>query len=66
MDFVIESGVLKKYNGNENEVIIPDNVIEISEGCFENSTITKVVFPDTLEKIGIGAFLKCKRLFSNL
>lgn len=30
-DFIIENGILKKYIGNSNIVVIPDEVISIGE-----------------------------------
>ncbi|MBE5966267.1 MAG: LysM peptidoglycan-binding domain-containing protein [Lachnospiraceae bacterium] len=68
-DFVIEDGVLKKYKGSAKEVIIPDGVIEIgggeaaaNNGLNYNDTITSVVIPDTVTKIGVNAFYMCTSL----
>ncbi len=36
-DFVIENGVLWNYNGDDTDVVIPDDVIEVAETAFENS-----------------------------
>ena len=30
-DFVIENGVLKKYTGNDGDVVIPDSVTSIGD-----------------------------------
>lgn len=45
-DFVIENGVLKKYSGSDEEVVIPDNVTAIGKEAFKNCRrIRKVVIP---------------------
>ena len=62
-DFVIEDGVLKKYQGNEPVVIIPDTVKEIGYGAFkENKTVLKVVMPDSVEKMDNAVFNGCENL----
>lgn len=48
--------------GREGKIVIPDGVVEIAPGAFSNSCIQKVVFPDSLRKIGMSAFAFCKRL----
>ena len=59
-DFVIRGGVLEEYRGNNPEVYIPDNVIEIKKRVFEGcSGITKIVIPDSVKIIGFEAFLNC-------
>ena len=52
-DFQIDHlGTLIKYNGRATEVIIPDNVLNIALGAFEdNLFIRSVVIPDTVLKI---------------
>lgn len=37
-DYVIENGILKKYVGDDLNVIIPENVTKISSFAFENSS----------------------------
>lgn len=62
-DFVIEDGVLKKYQGNEPVVIIPDTVKEIGHGAFKgNKTVLKVVMPDSVEKMDNAVFNGCENL----
>lgn len=62
-DFVIEDGVLEKYQGNEPVVIIPDTVKEIGYGAFnENKTVLKVVMPDSVEKMDKAVFNGCENL----
>lgn len=50
-DFVIEGGVLKEYHGASVDVIIPDGVIAIDGGVFENTMITSVTLPLTLKEL---------------
>ena len=74
-DFVIENGVLVKYNGRGGDVVVPDGVIEIGYvvkknglqwlyiGAFENCTsLTSVTLPDSVEKIQPLAFRGCTAL----
>ena len=62
-DFVIEDGVLKKYQGNEPVVIIPDTVKEIGYGAFQkNKTVLKVIMPDSVEKMENAVFSECENL----
>lgn len=71
-DFVIEDGVLIKYNGPGGAVAIPDNVTEIADGAFAEpasfdghlSTLTEVTIPDSVTAIGESAFRNCARLTS--
>lgn len=59
---------IKKYKGEEKELVVPCEingmpVTEIGEAAFGgNKTIESIVLPDTLEKIGRGAFLFCVNL----
>ena len=50
-DFVIEGGVLKKYQGESLTPVVPEGVVAIEGGAFENSTITKVTLPSTLKEL---------------
>ncbi len=52
-EFVIENGVLKAYNGEGGEVVIPDGVTSIGAYVFNgDSRITKLVLPEGLKSIG--------------
>ena len=42
-DFVIVDGVLKQYNGNAAEIVIPDGVTAIEKDVFAKCTGTKSV-----------------------
>ena len=61
-DFEITGGGLKKYNGEEIDVIVPDNVLKIGEGAFENLSIRSVEFPKGLREIDRFAFRNCHHL----
>ncbi len=63
-DFVIEAGVLKEYHGESSNIIIPNNVTEIGDKCFEGLNITSVIIPNSVSKIGFSAFSDCKKLKS--
>ncbi len=59
-DFIIRGGVLEEYRGNNPEVYIPDNVVEIKKRAFAGcSGITKIFIPDCVKTIGFEAFLNC-------
>ncbi len=61
--FEIENGVLIGYSGQEKDVVIPDTVVEIGMGAFEQRTdIMSVVIPEGVRKIGERAFSGCKYL----
>ncbi len=61
-DYQIEGGILKKYSGESTEIVIPDNVTEISDEVFEGMAITSAYMPDSVEKIGRGCFANCNKL----
>ena len=64
-DFVIEYGVLKKYNGSEQIVKIPDSVSSIGDFAFSGCTgLTSVKIPNSVTSIGKGVFWDCKGLTS--
>lgn len=65
--FIIET-ILKKYNGNESVVVIPQEVTEIGEKAFydlmedKHQNLTTVIFPENLRHIGAYAFARCTAL----
>lgn len=61
-DFVIEAGVLKEYHGESVDVVVPNNVFEISETAFSSKPIRSIVIPESVETIGYNAFEGCSRL----
>ena len=64
-DFEINAGKLVKYNGNDEDVVIPDNVTEIGDAAFNHKECLKTVkIPEGVTVIGMGAFADCKNLTS--
>ena len=64
-NFEIQDNVLVKYTGDDEEVIIPDGIIEIGSDAFcdyGQSKIQKVICPSSLKEIGSFAFAYCKAL----
>ena len=62
-DFVIVDGILKRYNGTGEDVVIPDNVKEIGNATFYNCTsLTNITIPDSVTSIGGWAFVGCTSL----
>lgn len=62
-NFIIDNGILKKYVGSEEKVIIPDSVIKIGERAFENSSVKEVSFSGkNLRSIEGYAFNLCQEL----
>lgn len=62
-EFVVEDGVLKKYNGKGGEVVIPDDVSVIAENVFYgNKTITKLILSEGVTEISKNAFAFCSEL----
>lgn len=72
-DFVISGGVLTEYRGASTEVVIPEGVVAIEGGVFQDSAITKVTLPSSLRElrstyigtfsgVSIGPFYNCKYL----
>lgn len=63
-DFVIRGGVLEKYNGESENVVIPDNVVKIGHRVFSDLPITSVKIPDSVKEICDCAFQGCGYLIS--
>lgn len=62
-DFVIEVGVLTKYNGPGGDVAIPDGVTSIGDKAFYScESLTSVTIPDSVTSIGEYAFAYCNSL----
>lgn len=52
-DFVIEGGVLKKYQGEAINVKIPENVIKIEQTAFDGQMIKSLSIPEGVEELEI-------------
>lgn len=62
-EFVIENGMLVKYLGDSNSVVIPGGVTKIGNDVFcANKTVESVVIPDGVTEIGDRAFCYCESL----
>lgn len=62
-DFVIENGVLTKYSGKSNLVVIPTHVMEIGVEAFAGKKkIEEITVPGAVTKIGYNAFKGCSAL----
>lgn len=59
-DFLIDGCVLLRGCGED--VVVPDGIEEIAPFAFSDSSVTSVVLPNTVVKIGRGAFDYCRRL----
>lgn len=58
--YEIENGILTKYFGTEEDVVIDEDIIEIGEGAFEDSMIVSVTINSSvLKKIEKKAFMNC-------
>lgn len=63
--FIIEGSVLKKYEGNQQEIIIPEGIEEVADFAFYGcNDLQKISFPNTVTIIGNFAFYNCANLQS--
>ncbi len=63
--FEIKKGVLIKYLGVDDHVLVPDEVTAIGDGAFKNKkTIISITLPENITHIGHYAFSGCKKLTS--
>ena len=62
-DWLIESGYLRKYYGNDTHVVIPNTVLNIQPEAFMAcETLEIVEIPNTVSVIAGGAFFDCINL----
>ena len=45
-------------------IILPQNLTKIGEGCFDGASIKQITIPDTVTEIGNRAFFACRQLES--
>lgn len=65
IDFIVEDGVLTRYIGDDETIVIPDNVREIGAFVFnENATVKSIIIPQSVQKIGKYAMANCHSLKS--
>ena len=56
-DFVIEDGVLVKYEGHDANVVIPDSVTSLGESCFFFcSSLESITIPSLVTSLGECCF----------
>ncbi len=61
-DTLIIGSCFYRYNGNAETVTVPDGITQICGRAFKNSGVKKVILPDSLERIELGAFYQCTNL----
>ena len=62
-NLIITDGVLTKYVGDSEEVIVPEDVREIGVSAFDRvETIKKITLPESIKVIAKWAFYGCKNL----
>ena len=62
-DFIIENGILVKYQGNASKVTIPSGVTEIGDSAFAgNIWLESISIPSSISSIGDYAFKGCSNL----
>jgi hypothetical protein len=56
--FTVENSVLKRYSGTEKDVVIPEDlgIIEIGDRVFANKSLTSVIIPNSVKRIGTSSF----------
>lgn len=64
-DFIIEGGILVRYEGEGGDIVLPDGIIGIKTSAFQgHEEITGVVIPEGVTEIPDQAFYKCGNLTS--
>ena len=63
MTFTINGNTLKKYEGNEAHVIIPEGIEAIADYAFYGAAMMEqVTLPESLKEIGSDVFYGCEKL----
>lgn len=61
--FEIRDGVLERYTGREESILVPEGIHTIAEGAFKGCvSLKKVMLPTGLQRILADAFKGCRRL----
>lgn len=61
-NFVVRGGILERYIGPDQEVLIPEGIVRIGERAFAGSGIESVRFPASVTYIAAYAFADCPLL----
>ena len=55
-DYVIENGVLTKYQGGGGDIVIPKEITKVGDYAFSNCVeLTSVILPESVLSIGKSA-----------
>ncbi|MGN1481962.1 leucine-rich repeat protein, partial [Porcipelethomonas sp.] len=60
---VLGGGVFYQYNGNEDKIVLPDNVKYLSENAFDvyTATFSEITLSDNVESIDLSLFTEWER-----
>lgn len=58
----IEKGVLTRYEGSSQDIVIPSGVVSIGNEAFRGKDIVNVTIPESVIEIGEYSFSECRKL----
>lgn len=58
----IERGVLTRYEGSSQDIVIPSGVVSIGNEAFRGKDIVNVTIPESVIEIGEYSFSECRKL----
>lgn len=62
-EFAVANGILIKYQGSAEKVVIPDGVTRVASAAFShNQTVASVVIPEGVVSLADNVFLNCENL----
>lgn len=61
---IVGDGILLDYNGNNSEVVVPNNVKSIVGAFKENKNIKSIYIPNSVTNISDSSFNKCENLLN--